>query len=778
MEIGNAYEVLSDPVKRRQYDQVGEDGMHPGGNGGGDGSGGGGYQRYYSGGGGGGGGNPHMHHYTFESTGGGGMGGGGFPGFTDPMEIFMNFFGMGGSGGGSSSDDPDISFTGGGSGIPRGRRGGMYGPGSGSSYPSMDDFYHENKDILQLNRRNFKNTVSREARGKQVILLEFYSPQCGACAQLSPTIKALASSLQNIVKVAVVNCLTEPSICEGYHIQQYPTLKILYANGSIDYQGPLQGKSLRDKLVAYIPNKVHSIVTGTGSFSLTNSKPEWEKIMRQCGYRKGTTTERSQYGCAVLFSDKVEVSPLFTVLSSSHEFTVDSSAASNSLPGFTFVYVRTPSTTASSSSGRGTKSTFLSDLGITKLPAVVMFHGTHKNEILNRRYEYTPSLAMVNYIASLQPDENDHVLKGHVIMNDDAKLDYTVLKKFLTDHQKALKKLLVATKDSTKSTENSGTRRRSTDSSSSSLSSSSIKPSSVTIDPVNLRRLLTCLGLDLSELADLIDNSMVSGILSLLSSLVTEQPAADTQSICLLVFSNAVQSNSSTRDTYSTKEIQERLFTAVQNTKTQVPNHKVSVYTVNVPIQTIAIVYYFMQAARIGNTPPLVKGTSSLSMDALVEGLFRHGSRTFQQLLKEEEGGTVALISTLMGLFMDTDDDNKQDSASSIFLTSTYPCGRLPVGLILKRRNNQASRAALVTLGVKECTDLVTKISTEGANKDKPTKVTDTFVSHVQRVIEGDFPMFDVRVAIQQGIEYITNPSESSSETTTDDSPSNQHNEL
>lgn len=132
-EASEAYEILSDPEKRRNYDNYGYDfitgkaGPAPSAD-----------DNPFAGAGAGGmpggfGGMPGGRGGTFHFSTGGGMPGGrgGFGGFSDPKDIFAEFMRGGGGGmGGAGGDDMDDMFSGFG-GSPFGAAGGR--PGAGRS---------------------------------------------------------------------------------------------------------------------------------------------------------------------------------------------------------------------------------------------------------------------------------------------------------------------------------------------------------------------------------------------------------------------------------------------------------------------------------------------------------------------------------------------------------------------------------------------------------------------------------------------------------------------
>jgi protein disulfide-isomerase A6 len=336
-EINAAFETLSDPEKRRMYDQVGEEGMKGGGHPGGHPGHGHGHPGH--------GGHPGGGFNPFGGGGGGGP--------------FGQFFNMGGHPGGGHPGRG--GHPGGHPGHPGPRRGpppDLYGPHVADEGA---------KDVVKLTRGNFKSIAGKEARGSKIVLLEFYSPQCGHCQRLAPAIMKVAHALKGAVTVAVVNCEAEQKICASYGVTSYPALKILTAEGAQDYAGPRNGKALHDALhkAVMAGSRVAVLPGGSGARAaleklLSRGRCGWPSVeallqARAAATASGTGTGSKaasaasvrtlSAGCVVALSSRNEPSPFFAALSQNQDFAVAAagSAGSNATaaggPGFVFVHV-------------------------------------------------------------------------------------------------------------------------------------------------------------------------------------------------------------------------------------------------------------------------------------------------------------------------------------------------------------------------------------------------------------------------------------------------------
>ncbi|KAL5162048.1 DnaJ protein ERDJ3A [Glycine soja] len=238
-QINNAYEILSDEEKRKNYDMYGDEKGNPGFQGGHPG-GQGGYT--FTGGG------PGQSHFNFKPGGDWqGMGGQG------GSKSFSFSFGRGSGDSnpfGFGLDDLFGSFFGGGGG------GSQFG-GFGSSAKSQSGSKSSSKSLRAVNSQIYKKEI--ENAGMTWLLLS-YMPSSMEIQYFESTIEEVASSLQGALKVGSINCEKEVSFCKELSIypRRAPRLIVFsYKENEkgylVEYRGNLAAKNLKAFCQEYLP---------------------------------------------------------------------------------------------------------------------------------------------------------------------------------------------------------------------------------------------------------------------------------------------------------------------------------------------------------------------------------------------------------------------------------------------------------------------------------------------------------------------------------------------
>lgn len=242
-EINNAYEILSDEEKRKNYDLYGDEKGSPG-FGGGDPTDHGGYTYFRSGGHGGQG----SSRFTFRPDEWQNMGG-----QSNSKSFSFSFgnpnshssFGFGSFG----LNDIFSNLFGGDSGAHFG--------GFGSSGGSQSGSRTSPKSIRAVNSQVFNKEITD--RGMTWLLLS-HSPTSTGSQYYESIISQVASSLEGALKVGSINCETEQSFCKDLGIYPRGSPRVFVysyrAGGSgslVEYTGDLDAKSLKTFCQDHLP---------------------------------------------------------------------------------------------------------------------------------------------------------------------------------------------------------------------------------------------------------------------------------------------------------------------------------------------------------------------------------------------------------------------------------------------------------------------------------------------------------------------------------------------
>jgi len=94
----------------------------------------------------------------------------------------------------------------------------------GAETPPIPDSQNQKTPEELLQQYSFHNSQEK-------VLVEFYTPWCGACKTFSPTWEQVVTQLQNVIETKQFNCAEDHEAClYAYNINSYPTIK-LFQNG-------------------------------------------------------------------------------------------------------------------------------------------------------------------------------------------------------------------------------------------------------------------------------------------------------------------------------------------------------------------------------------------------------------------------------------------------------------------------------------------------------------------------------------------------------------------
>lgn len=204
VEVSEAYEVLSDPAKKNEYDHMR---LHGGSNPNGGFSG---------------------------PRGGGGGGPGGAQSFDAFNKMFEQFFGHSGGGGGAAGFGGGFGGPGGFGGHQEFQFDGMDGFGHAQQPGRPQQLYGKDSAVRSLSAKKFPDKAA-----KNEWLVEFYSPQDQASVEFRDHYESIARDLSGKVKVGAVNCDKHAALCKSARVKSYPSFAYVWQGKKTMYEGEL-----------------------------------------------------------------------------------------------------------------------------------------------------------------------------------------------------------------------------------------------------------------------------------------------------------------------------------------------------------------------------------------------------------------------------------------------------------------------------------------------------------------------------------------------------------
>ncbi|CAF0832321.1 unnamed protein product [Didymodactylos carnosus] len=141
----------------------------------------------------------------------------------------------------------------------------------------VDDILHPSVIILDNNL--YENLVVNK-KHNEMWLLDFFTPWCPPCQQLSGEWRQLAKFMNGIANIATVDCTVQTYLCQRLGIQSFPTIRLYPPNSGgnnfvVYNNGWRDANSLRSWAFNFLPSKVIELDSNKFSTIVLRDNNSW-----------------------------------------------------------------------------------------------------------------------------------------------------------------------------------------------------------------------------------------------------------------------------------------------------------------------------------------------------------------------------------------------------------------------------------------------------------------------------------------------------------------------